>query len=167
MKRLYLCEKPSQAKDIARVLGANQRKNGYFEGNQAIVTWCFGHLLEMAAPDDYDPQLKQWRLDTLPIIPDQWLLKVRKDARKQYKIIVSLFKQVDEIVASTDADREGEAIAREVMEKGGWKGPVTRLWLSALHDKSIQQALDKLLYQGNKQKTCIMQHQQDQKQIGW
>jgi len=145
MKRLYLCEKPSQAKDIARVLGVNKRNNGYFEGNQTIVTWCFGHLLEMAAPDDYDPQLKQWRLDTLPIIPGQWRLKVRKEAKKQYQIIVCLFKQADEIVISTDADREGEAIAREVMEKGGWKGPVKRLWLSALDEKSIQQALDNLL----------------------
>jgi len=145
MKRLYLCEKPSQAKDIARVLGVNKRNNGYFEGNQAIVTWCFGHLLEMAAPDDYDPQLKQWRLDTLPIIPNQWQLKVRKEAKKQYQTIVSLFKQADEIVIATDADREGEAIAREVMEKGGWKGPVKRLWLSALDEKSIQLALDNLL----------------------
>ncbi len=145
MKQLYLCEKPSQAKDIARMLGANQRNNGYFEGNQSIVTWCFGHLLEMAAPDDYDPQLKQWRLDTLPIIPDPWQLKVRKEAKKQYQIISSLFKQTHEIVIATDADREGEAIAREVMEKGGWKGPVKRLWLSALDDKSIQRALDTLL----------------------
>ena len=145
MKRLYLCEKPSQAKDIARVLEANQRKSGYFEGKKEMVTWCFGHILEMAAPDDYDPQLKQWRLDTLPIIPDQWLLKVRKEAKKQYQIIVSLFKQTHEIVIATDADREGEAIAREVMEKGGWKGPVKRLWLSALDEKSIQQALDNLL----------------------
>lgn len=145
MKRLYLCEKPSQAKDIARVLGCDQRNNGYFEGNDTRVSWCFGHLLEMAAPDDYDPQLKHWRLDTLPIIPDSWQLKVRKEAKKQYQMIVSLFKQTHEIVIATDADREGEAIAREVMEKGGWKGPVTRLWLSALDDKSIQQALDKLL----------------------
>ncbi len=145
MKRLYLCEKPSQAKDIARVIEANQRKSGYFEGKEEMVTWCFGHILEMAAPDDYDPQLKHWRLDTLPIIPDQWQLKVRKEAKKQYQIIVSLFKQTHEIVIATDADREGEAIAREVMEKGGWKGPVKRLWLSALDEKSIQQALDNLL----------------------
>jgi DNA topoisomerase III len=145
MKQLYLCEKPSQAKDIARVLGANQRHNGYFKGNDVIVTWCIGHLLEMAAPDDYDPDLKSWRLETLPIIPKEWILKVRKDAKKQYKIIVSLFKQADEIVVSTDADREGETIAREVMDRGGWKGPITRLWLSALDDKSIRHALDNRL----------------------
>ncbi len=145
MKQLYLCEKPSQAKDIARVLGANQRNNGYFEGNGAIVTWCFGHLLEMAAPDDYDPALKSWTMESLPIIPTSWVLNVRKDAKKQVKIIFSLFKRVDEIVVSTDADREGEAIAREVMDAGGWKGHVTRLWLSAFDDKSIRNALDNLL----------------------
>ncbi|WP_404360377.1 DNA topoisomerase 3 [Methylotuvimicrobium sp. KM1] len=141
MTALYLCEKPSQAKDIARVLGANQRRDGYFEGPQTIVTWCFGHLLEMAAPEDYDPELKTWRFETLPIIPGQWVWKVRKDANKQYRVIVGLFKQADEIVISTDADREGESIAREVMDRGGWKGPVSRLWLSALDDQSIRKAL--------------------------
>lgn len=145
MTLLYLCEKPSQAKDIARVLGAKQRNNGYFAGDGVMVTWCFGHLLEMATPEDYDPKFKQWRLETLPIIPEKWILKIRKDAKKQYKIIVSLFKKVDVCVVATDADREGEAIAREVMEMGRWKGPVKRLWLAALDDKSIQQALDNLL----------------------
>jgi len=145
MKRLYLCEKPSQAKDIARVLGASSRQDGYFEGSGVKVTWCFGHLLEMAAPDDYDSELKKWRLESLPIIPQQWILNVRKDAKKQYNTIVRLFKQVDEIVIATDADREGEAIAREIMELAGWHGPVSRLWLSALDDKSIRAALNNLL----------------------
>lgn len=145
MTKLYLCEKPSQARDIARVLGAGKRHDGFFEGNDALVTWCFGHLLEMAAPDDYDPGLKTWKLETLPIIPEQWVLKVRKDAKKQVKIIVGLFKRVEEIVVSTDADREGEAIAREIMAMANWNGKVTRLWLSALDDKSIKKALDNLL----------------------
>ena len=141
MTVLYLCEKPSQAKDIARVLGANQHRDGYFAGTDVIVTWCFGHLLEMAAPEDYDPEYKAWCLETLPIIPGRWLWKVRKDAKKQYDIIIGLFKHADEIVVSTDADREGEAIAREVMDRGGWDGPVSRLWLSALDDQSIRHAL--------------------------
>ena len=141
MTALYVCEKPSQAKDIARVLGADQRQDGYFEGDQVLVTWCFGHLLEMAAPEDYDPELKTWRLETLPIIPEQWIWKVRKQAQKQYRIIVKLFKKADALVVATDADREGEAIAREVMQQGGWQGPVSRLWLSALDDKSIRKAL--------------------------
>jgi len=145
MTKLYLCEKPSQARDIARVLGASKRHDGFFEGHAVLVTWCFGHLLEMAAPHDYDPLLKAWKLETLPIIPEKWIMKIRKDAKKQYKIIVSLFKRVDEIVVSTDADREGEAIAREIMDMANWKGKVSRLWLSALDDKSIQQALDHVL----------------------
>ncbi len=145
MAKLYLCEKPSQARDIARVLGADKRQDGFFESGDALVTWCFGHLLEMASPDDYDPGLKIWKLETLPIIPRKWVLKVRKEAKKQYKIIVGLFKRVDEIVVSTDADREGEAIAREIMDMGQWTGNITRLWLSALDDKSIQKALDNLL----------------------
>ncbi|MEE9338212.1 MAG: DNA topoisomerase III, partial [Methylococcaceae bacterium] len=74
MKKLYLCEKPSQAKDIARVLGSNKRQDGYYEGNESIVTWCFGHLLEMAAPHDYDPIWKSWSMASLPIIPSQWVL---------------------------------------------------------------------------------------------
>ncbi len=145
MTKLYLCEKPSQAKDIACVLGADQRNNGYFNGNDAIVTWCFGHLLEMAEPQDYDTDLNKWSLDTLPIIPEQWIWNVRKESKKQYRIIVSLFEKANEIVISTDADREGEAIAREVMDKGGWQGKVSRLWLTALDESSIQQALDNIL----------------------
>lgn len=145
MSRLYLCEKPSQAKDIAKVLGVTHRKNGYFEGNDIWVTWCFGHLLEMAAPEDYDPALKQWRLDTLPIVPGTWQWKVRKEAKKQYALICSLFKQANHVVIATDADREGEAIAREVMEKGGWRGKISRLWLSALDETSIKKALDTCL----------------------
>jgi DNA topoisomerase III len=141
MTALYLCEKPSQARDIARVLGATQRKDGYSDGDGVMVTWCFGHLLEMAAPDDYDPELKKWQLATLPIIPQQWIWKVRKDAKQQYHTIIGLFKKVSAVVIATDADREGEAIAREVMEMGGWHGPVSRLWLSALDDKSIRKAL--------------------------
>ena len=113
MKVLYLCEKPSQAKDIANVLGANQRNDGYFEGGNNLVTWCFGHLLEMASPEDYNVAFKKWRIDDLPIIPDQWVWNVRKDAKKQFFIIKSLFSKVNTIVIATDADREGEAIARE------------------------------------------------------
>jgi DNA topoisomerase-3 len=145
MTKLYLCEKPSQAKDIARVLGANQRNNGYLEGNNTLVSWCFGHLLEMAEPQDYDPDLNKWSLDTLPIIPDQWIWNIRKESKKQYRIIVALFEKANEIVISTDADREGEAIAREVMDKGGWQGEVNRLWLTALDKSSIQHALDNIL----------------------
>ncbi|ENX5982161.1 toprim domain-containing protein [Salmonella sp. ZASA478] len=139
--QLYLCEKPSQARDIARVLNATARRDGYLSGAGLTVTWCFGHLLEMAAPEDYDPTLKQWRAERLPIIPQQWRLNVRPEARKQLRIIDALLKQANAVVIATDADREGETIAREVLALCRWRGPIQRLWLSALDETSIRQAL--------------------------
>lgn len=143
--QLYLCEKPSQARDIARVLNATRKGNGYLQSPSVTVTWCFGHLLEMAVPEDYDPRLKQWKPETLPIIPQQWELKIRPDARKQLRIIEQLLKRVTSVVIATDADREGETIAREILGYCRWDGPVQRLWLSALDDASIRHALASLL----------------------
>ena len=85
--QLYLCEKPSQARDIARVLGVTTKADGCLQADDITITWCFGHLLEMLAPDGYDPAYKRWQLEALPIIPEQWKLAVRKEARKQYGII--------------------------------------------------------------------------------
>jgi len=143
--QLYLCEKPSQARDIARVLGVRNKNDGCLQGNDTIVTWCFGHLLEMLAPDGYDPAYKRWQLDTLPIIPAQWKLEIRKEARKQYGIVQRLLKNATSVVIATDADREGETIAREVLQQCRWRGPVSRLWLSALDDASIRKALGNML----------------------
>jgi len=143
--KLYLCEKPSQARDISRVLGVQQKSEGCLKGNDTVVTWCFGHLLEMAPPDAYDTVLKRWNFETLPIVPQNWKLEVKKEARKQFKIIQQLLKQASDVVISTDADREGETIAREILELCKWRGSVTRLWLSALDDSSIRKALDNVL----------------------
>jgi len=143
--QLYLCEKPSQARDIARVLGVSRKGDGCLQGSDTTVTWCFGHLLEMLAPDGYDPAYKRWQLETLPIIPEQWKLEVRKEARKQYNIIRQLLMKASSVVIATDADREGETIAREVLQLCQWRGPVTRLWLSALDDASIRKALANVL----------------------
>ena len=143
--KLYLCEKPSQARDISRVLGVQQKSDGYLKSNNTVVTWCFGHLLEMAPPDAYDIALKRWNFETLPIVPQDWKLEVKKEARKQFKIIQQLLKLASDVVISTDADREGETIAREILELCKWRGPVTRLWLSALDDSSIRKALDNVL----------------------
>ena len=107
---LFLCEKPSQAKDIGRVLGATSRRDGYLEGQGKQVTWCIGHLLEMTAPDGYKPEWKSWRLDTLPIIPEQWKLEVTKRGGKQFKIVKGLLKGVDEVVLATDADRRAKPL---------------------------------------------------------
>lgn len=143
--RLFLCEKPSQGRDIAGVIGASQRADGYQYGNGALVTWCVGHLLELAEPDAYDAGLKQWSLAPLPIIPSPWKLEPKREAGKQLKIIAGLLKQASEVVIATDADREGEVIAREVLERLGWRGPLRRLWLSALDAASVRKALDNLL----------------------
>ncbi len=139
--RLYLCEKPSQARDIARVLGASHRGEGCLRGTGICVTWCFGHLLEMAPPDGYGEQYRRWRLETLPIIPADWRLQPRQAGRKQLNAIQGLLGEAREVVIATDADREGETIAREVLDLYRWQGPVARLWLSALDETSIRKAL--------------------------
>lgn len=139
--QLYLCEKPSQARDIARILHASSRSNGYLYNTGVTVTWCFGHLLNMATPEEYDPVLKRWFPDSLPFIPPVWRLVIRPETRKQFRIIERLLKQADSVVIATDADREGETIAREILEQCHWRGPVQRLWLSALDDVSIRNAL--------------------------
>src|SRR2546423_209091 len=104
--RLFLCEKPSQGKDIARVLGAQERGNGCLRGNQLVVTWCIGHLVEAAPPEDYDPDLKRWSIAQLPIIPDRWKLSVKSSTAAQFKVVQQLLAGATEVVIATDADRE-------------------------------------------------------------
>ncbi len=141
---LYVCEKPSQARDIARVLGAGGKGDGYLHGNGVQVTWCFGHLLEQAEPAAYGGQYKRWNLASLPILPQQWILEVKKSGSKQFRVIKALLAKTQHVVIATDADREGEMIAREVMELCRYRGQVSRLWLSALDDASIRKALGQL-----------------------
>lgn len=142
--RLYLCEKPSQARDIARALQANRRGDGCLLGNGVAVTWCVGHLLETAPPEVYNPQYKHWSLEHLPIIPDHWQLVVKPKVASQLNVISRLVERCAEVVIATDADREGEMIAREVLERFRYQGPILRLWLSALDDASIRKALSTL-----------------------
>ncbi|MBV4533977.1 DNA topoisomerase III [Pseudomonas sp. SWRI107] len=143
--RLFLCEKPSQAKDIAKVLGANRRADGCWQGTDVCVTWCIGHLLETAPPDSYDQRYKRWSLDDLPIIPEKWKMTVKPKTASQYKAVKRLLGEARELVIATDADREGEMIARELVEHCRYRGPIQRLWLSALDDASIRKALARLL----------------------
>ncbi|WP_432537401.1 DNA topoisomerase III [Pantoea eucalypti] len=143
--QLYLCEKPSQAKDIARVLGISQRGQGCITGGNITVTWAIGHLLETATPETYGEQFgRPWRTDVLPIIPDRWQMTVKKDTADQFNVIKKLLKQAREVVIATDADREGEVIARELMEFCNYSGAVRRLWLSALDEGSIKKALNEM-----------------------
>lgn len=141
MTRLFICEKPSQARDIGRVLGATTKGDGCLWGAGVVVTWGFGHLLEQASPDAYDPALKRWALETLPIMPTSWKMEVKKASSKQFQVIRKLLQEADEVVIATDADREGETIGREILEYCRYRGHVSRLWLSALDDASIRKAL--------------------------
>ncbi|CFL24434.1 DNA topoisomerase III [Burkholderia pseudomallei] len=139
--RLFLCEKPSQGKDIARVLGARQRGDGCYNGPGITVTWCVGHLIETAEPEAYGKQYATWAIEHLPIIPQQWRVAIKSATAAQFKIVKALIARASELVIATDADREGEMIAREIVELCAYSGPIHRLWLSALNDASIRQAL--------------------------
>jgi DNA topoisomerase III len=143
--KLFICEKPSQAKEIAPHVGARTRGDGCITGAGVTVTWCIGHLLEQAKPDHYVPALRAWDLALLPVLPQAWEMNIKDSVKKQYVIVKRLLGQASQVVIATDADREGEVIAREVMQLCRFTGPVQRLWLSALNDASIKQALSKLL----------------------
>lgn len=142
--KLFLCEKPSQGRDIAKVLGATQRGDGCLTGRDIIVTWGFGHLMEMEQPESYDIKYKKWLLTDLPIIPKQWKVAVKPATKEQFTVIQKLLKKTSSVVIATDADREGEMIAREILDTCRFRGPVFRLWLSALDENSIRKALGSL-----------------------
>lgn len=142
--RVVLCEKPSQGKDIARILGATQRGNGCYTGAGLGVTWGIGHLIETAPPEAYGEQYKKWTLEPLPILPQHWQVEVKPKTAAQFKIVKQMLAQASELVIATDADREGEMIARELIDYCGYRGPIQRLWLSALNDVSIRKALGAL-----------------------
>src|SRR5690554_1593295 len=145
--QLYICEKPSQAEDLAAVLGATTKGAGYLHnGSDKKITWTYGHLLDMFMPDDYDDQYKTWSLDTLPIAPDRWKNKVSSAGYKQrqYNTVIGLVKKASKVYISTDYDREGEAIARSLLDRAQYNGPVSRVCLTALDPASIRKALSNI-----------------------
>lgn len=142
--RLFLCENPSQARDIAKILGATKRGDGCLIGQGITVTWCIGHLLETAPPDAYDESYKKWSLAHLPITPKHWKMVVKSQTSTQFKQVKKLLAQASELVIATDADREGEMIARELIGYCSYRGKISRLWLSALNETSIRKALGEL-----------------------
>ncbi|PAE24766.1 DNA topoisomerase III [Bacillus sp. 7894-2] len=146
MKSLVLAEKPSVAREIARVLGCRQTHKSYMEGDKYIVTWALGHLIELKMPEHYDSKYKNWNLEDLPIIPDQMGLKVMKQTSHQYKAIENLAKRKDvkEIIIATDAGREGELVARWILEKIRWRQTIKRLWISSVTDRAIRDGFQNL-----------------------
>lgn len=146
MKSLVLAEKPSVAREIARVLGCRQSHKSYMEGDKYIVTWALGHLIELKMPEHYDSKYKNWNLEDLPIIPDQMGLKVMKQTSHQYKAIENLAKRKDikEIIIATDAGREGELVARWILEKIRWRNTIKRLWISSVTDRAIRDGFQNL-----------------------
>lgn len=139
-KSLVLAEKPSVAKEIAKVLGCRQNENGYISGEKYIITWALGHLVTLAEPESYGEQYKTWNLESLPILPSRMELVVIKESSKQYKIVKSLLERSDvsDIIIATDAGREGELVARWILIKAGCRKPAKRLWISSQTDKAIR-----------------------------
>lgn len=148
-----IAEKPSVAADIARIIGATARRDGYYEGNGYQVTWTFGHLCELKMPEDYTPMWKAWSLSALPMIPPKFGIRLKEDegVKKQFAIIEKLFSQADGIVNCGDAGQEGELIQRWVMQKAQVKCPVRRLWISSMTDEAIREGFANLKDQGEYQ----------------
>lgn len=146
MKSLVLAEKPSVAKEIARVLGCKNKAKSYFEGPNYVVTWALGHLVELAEPEAYDKKYKTWALEDLPLLPQRMNIRVMKETSHQFKAIAALAKRNDikDLVIATDAGREGELVARWIMELIHWKKPFFRLWISSQTDQAIREGFSKL-----------------------
>ena len=144
--KLVIAEKPSVAMSLAAVLGATERKDGYLEGSGYLVSWCVGHLLELAQPEAYKEQYAKWRYEDLPILPENWKYEVPKDKKTQLALLCRLMKdkRVNSVVCATDAGREGELIFRLVYEYAGCNKPMERLWISSMEDAAIRDGFDHL-----------------------
>ncbi|SDI50206.1 DNA topoisomerase III [Alteribacillus bidgolensis] len=145
-KSVILAEKPSVGKDIANVLGCSKQGNGYMEGSSYIVTWAFGHLVTLAEPEAYDQQYKTWKLDDLPMLPSKLKLSVIKKSGKQFNTVKSQLhrKDVKDVIIATDAGREGELVARWIIDKASVKKPIKRLWISSVTDQAIKKGFKEL-----------------------
>lgn len=143
---LVIAEKPSVAQSIAAVLGATQRKDGYLEGNDYLVSWCVGHLVELVQPESYEEVWKKWSYDNLPIIPQEWQHEVKSDTKAQYQILKKLMHddRVDAVVCATDAGREGELIFRLTYNMAGCRKPMKRLWISSMEESAIRDGFHNL-----------------------
>ena len=143
---LVIAEKPSVALSIAKVIGAKNKKDGYYEGNGYRVSWCVGHLIQMANPDSYDEKYAKWNIDDLPIIPSEYQYEVAKATKKQFNTLKKLMndKEIDTVINACDAGREGEAIFRLVYLQASCKKKMKRLWISSMEDSAIKDGFDNL-----------------------
>ncbi|MFM1533588.1 DNA topoisomerase 3 [Helcococcus ovis] len=144
--KLVIAEKPSVGVALAKVIGANQRRDGYFEGNGYIVSWCVGHLVRMANPDKYDEKYAKWKIEDLPIFPEEYLYELNPKTKKQFALLKKLMqdKKVDTVINACDAGREGESIFRLVYQQAKCKKPIQRLWISSMEDQSIKEGFHNL-----------------------
>lgn len=145
-KSVVLAEKPSVARDLARVLNCNKKGNGFLEGDKYIVTWALGHLVTLADPEAYDDKYKTWKIEDLPMLPGHLKLEVIKQTGKQYHAVKSQLQRndVSNIIIATDAGREGELVARWIIEKANVRKSIQRLWISSVTDKAIKEGFAKL-----------------------
>ena len=145
-KILVLAEKPSVGKELARVLGCKKIGGGYIEGDKYIVTWALGHLVTLAEPEAYGEQYKTWSMETLPMMPQKMTLKVIPETAKQFGVVKRLLlsKEVSSLIIATDAGREGELVARWILDKTGFHKPIQRLWISSQTDKAIKEGFARL-----------------------
>ncbi|MCI8282795.1 MAG: DNA topoisomerase III [Lachnospiraceae bacterium] len=146
MKSLVIAEKPSVGRDIARVLGCKRGQKGYLEGKDYIVTWALGHLVELSDPESYGDQWKEWKIESLPMLPEHLKTQVIKKTGHQYQVVKTQLhrKDVGQIIIATDAGREGELVARWIIDQSGVKKPMKRLWISSVTDKAIREGFQNL-----------------------
>jgi DNA topoisomerase-3 len=144
--KVCIAEKPSVAREIANILGANTKRDGYFEGNGYAVTYTFGHLCTLLEPKDYKAHWKSWDLNNLPMLPERFDTKVTNDGgiQKQFNIVKSLFERADVVINCGDAGTEGELIQRWVINQANYKGEVQRLWISSLTEEAIRDGFNNL-----------------------
>ena len=166
--KLVIAEKPSVGMAYAAVLGAKKRMDGYMEGGGWLVSWCFGHLVELAGAETYDERYAKWNRADLPIVPAPWRMKVAHAKKKQFTILKALMEREDvtEIVNGCDAGREGEAIFRYVYEQAGCKKPMKRLWLSSMEDDAIMDAFSHCMTARN-MTGCTTRRSAAPRQTGW
>lgn len=165
--KLIVTEKPSVAKDIARVLNIKQSRDGYMQGSEYIITWCVGHLIQLAYPEEYDPKYKSWNINDLPIFPRQFKYAVNESTKKQYEIVKVLMNRgdVDELICATDAGREGQLIFGYVYINSGCTKPVKRLWISSMTDEAIDEGFNNL--KDNKEYFPLYQSARARSEADW